>query len=69
MQVRLSERNHSILMSVTDDGIGFKPGNLKNHFGLQTMRERAESIHGVLTVNSELGIGTQVELTLPLLDN
>jgi signal transduction histidine kinase len=69
VQVRLSERNHTIRMSVTDDGIGFKPGNLKNHFGLQTMRERAESIHGVLTVNSELGIGTQVELTLPLLEN
>lgn len=69
VQIRLSECNHSIRVSVIDDGVGFKPDNLKNHFGLQTMRERAESIHGMLTVNSELGVGTQVELVLPLLGN
>lgn len=68
VQVRLAERAHSIWMSVTDDGVGFEPRTLKNHFGLQTMRERAASVNGILTVNSELGIGTQVELNLPLLD-
>ncbi len=69
VQVRLEEHSHSLYMRVTDNGIGFQPASIKNHFGLQTMRERAENVNGVFTINSELGCGTRVELVLPLLDN
>ena len=69
VQVRLGERNHSLYLSVTDNGVGFTPASNTNHFGLQTMRERAENVNGVFTVNSELGYGTRVELVLPLLEN
>ena len=68
VQVQLYERGQSVYLSVTDNGIGFAPMNIKNHFGLQTMRERASSINGVLTVNSEIGIGTKIELTLPFIN-
>jgi signal transduction histidine kinase len=67
VQVRLAAHNHSINLSVTDDGIGFKPSDVKSHFGLQTMRERAASAGGMLTVSSEAGIGTCVDLSLPLM--
>jgi len=36
------------------------------HFGLQTMRERAEGVGGVLTVESSPGRGTKVIVHLPL---
>ncbi|MBI5649533.1 MAG: GAF domain-containing protein [Chloroflexi bacterium] len=69
VQVRLSKRNHAIQIGITDNGIGFQAATIKNHFGLQTMRERAESVHGVLTINSEGGIGTRVNLVLPTMEN
>ncbi|MEM6431037.1 MAG: GAF domain-containing protein [Deinococcota bacterium] len=36
-----------------------------SHFGLDTMRERAEAIGGVLTVSSSLGKGTHVRVVAP----
>ncbi|MBI5301791.1 MAG: GAF domain-containing sensor histidine kinase [Chloroflexi bacterium] len=69
VQVRLSKRHHAIQIGITDNGVGFQATTVKDHFGLQTMRERAESIHGVLTINSEIGIGTRVNLVLPVLES
>jgi signal transduction histidine kinase len=51
---------------VVDDGVGFQQDIVgHSHFGLQTMRERAESVGGILSVNSIPGQGTRVELSLP----
>lgn len=56
-------------LSIHDDGQGMDPGiaahGKSSHFGLQGMRERARRINGVLTVVSEIGVGTKVELVLP----
>ena len=39
------------------------------HFGLLGMRERAERLGGELQLHSEPGQGTEVEVTVPLLDD
>jgi signal transduction histidine kinase len=61
-----------LMMTVADDGIGFKPASLVRsefpRFGLSTMRERTESIGGTLNVESTPGAGTRVELVVPLPD-
>ncbi len=64
-QVRLALQRGCLATSITDDGVGINGLALRGHFGLQTMRERAESVGGGLTVNSEPGVGTQVELWIP----
>jgi len=68
--VRFSREGADILMSVEDDGVGFDPAvppaDGRRHFGLASMRERAESVGGVLTVRSLGGTGTQVVVRLPL---
>jgi len=69
VQVQLSARQRAIQIGITDNGIGFQAHTIKNHFGLQTMRERAESVNGVLTISSETGMGTRVNLVLPRLEN
>ena len=54
---------------VEDDGKGFVLDPTRNHslhFGLKTMRERAEGVGGKLTIESALGKGTKVVVTLPL---
>ena len=67
VQVKLSEYNGSLNITIADDGVGFQPANESRHFGLQTMNERAEIAGGSLTIKSIPGEGTEVGLRLPLL--
>jgi PAS domain S-box-containing protein len=55
-------------MNVMDDGIGFELNNdfYGNSFGLMGMRERAMSIGGELEIESVIGQGTTVTLSLIL---
>jgi len=57
----------SICLRVSDDGRGVESGAQSRSFGLQTMRERAESVGGSLRVISALGQGTRVECRMPCL--
>lgn len=59
--------NESIFVSVKDNGLGFLERNSKRSFGLQTMKERAASVHGVLRIHSLPGEGTTVEYSFPCL--
>ena len=50
-------------LRITDDGRGFDPGQIRSgHLGLTIMQERAESIGARLTIDSEVGRGTEVRL-------
>lgn len=59
--------NESIFVSVKDNGLGFIERNSKRSFGLQTMKERAASVQGVLQIHSIPGEGTTVEYSFPCL--
>jgi signal transduction histidine kinase len=54
-------------MAVRDNGAGFVPGGPRRRgsFGLTTMRQRAQALGGDLTVSSDPGEGTLVEVVLP----
>jgi signal transduction histidine kinase len=63
-------RRDGNLLSVTveDDGQGFAPGRIaepKFHFGLKTMKERAETLGGKCMVDSAPGKGTRVTVLFP----
>jgi signal transduction histidine kinase len=65
---RENHRNASLIhLQIIDDGIGFVLTGPKRNFGLQTMRERAESVGGRLIINSGHGNGTRIECRLPCL--
>lgn len=66
VKIRLTPRNGVLNVRINDDGVGFRIKPRRGHFGLQTMRERAEVVGGGLTVSSTPGKGTQVELWLPM---
>jgi len=66
-EVILSSHDGRLEVTITDDGIGFWAAEGRHQFGLQTMRERAESVGGQLTVSSSPERGTEVRLWLPLL--
>jgi signal transduction histidine kinase len=50
-------------LCIRDDGRGFDPETIPpDHFGVGIMHERAEALGARLSVESELGVGTQVRL-------
>jgi two-component system nitrate/nitrite sensor histidine kinase NarX len=56
-------------VTIKDDGKGFSSDqNLNGHFGLEIMRERAESVGGSLDVRSFPDAGTQVCIWVPTHD-
>jgi len=66
INVLLAFEPDAAILTVNDDGQGFDPATRKSgHYGLSTMRERAQSTRGDLTVSSTPGQGTKVTLTLP----
>ena len=52
-------------MRVRDDGEGFEMGSASEHFGLRIMAERADAIGASLHVDSCLGEGTSVSVSVP----
>jgi two-component system nitrate/nitrite sensor histidine kinase NarX len=56
-------------ITIEDDGEGFSLEEVQRdslHFGLKTMKERAEAVGGKLTIESVPGKGTKVIVRLPL---
>jgi signal transduction histidine kinase len=64
--VCLSRRQRAVVLDVSDDGAGFDPGTPPQGLGLASMRERAGSVGGKLTVTSAPGSGTKIRLSVPV---
>jgi signal transduction histidine kinase len=63
VRVTLSQRDGPVILEIMDDGCGFDPESVDQAgMGLTTMRQRAESIGGRLTVTSKPGAGTRVRV-------
>jgi len=70
VEVEIRYDDKQFRLRVRDDGKGMDPAVLAaqgraGHFGLPGMRERAKLLGGDMAVWSELGSGTEVELTIP----
>ncbi len=61
------QRDDGVRLVVEDDGCGFDPDatSLSRGFGLLSMRERAESVGGLLNLDSAPSCGTRVEVAVP----
>jgi PAS domain S-box-containing protein len=57
-----------ISLSIEDDGKGFdmKVANKKHNFGLNSMKNRAASLGGELTIDTTPGNGTGIQVSIPL---
>lgn len=68
--IRSQKAGGKILITVTDDGVGFdtnaKPQDGRSHLGLENVKQRLELLcGGALIVDSAPGYGTVVTITLP----
>ena len=64
VEVSLHRHGTRARMVVRDRGCGFDPAAATSGFGLTSMRERAQSAGAELTVRSQPGWGSQVEVLL-----
>ncbi len=65
IQVRFSENSGSLVLTVSDDGIGFDPNSVASGNGLSNMRHRCRAVGGEFEISSTPGSGTTVICRIP----
>ncbi len=70
IKTRLEGTN--VILTVRDDGVGFDPSTVTNgermHVGLNNVKNRIEmQCRGALRIESEIGAGTTVTMTIPMI--
>lgn len=69
--VRLRSHDDLFILEIEDDGVGFNVGSVDSDYaqrgslGMVNMRERTELINGVLNIESAIGAGTLITVTVP----
>ena len=67
VDIVLEHRGGQLMLLIKDDGRGFDPSRpWPGHFGLQSMRERATAVGGILALYSAVGAGTQLRVSIPV---
>lgn len=61
----ITKQKPGIVMVIKDNGKGFSVGDTLQGNGLLNMRKRSEASDGKLTIDSNPGAGTSIELTIP----
>jgi PAS domain S-box-containing protein len=65
--IRIAVEEDKLVLSVTDDGVGFAPDEVPRlHFGLIGMRQRMDLVGGELRVDSRPGHGTTIQAVVPV---
>ncbi|MFC1996790.1 histidine kinase [Chloroflexota bacterium] len=69
--INLQVKDDILKLQIRDDGRGFDPSAVAvdgrpDHYGLDSMRERAESIGASFMLDSQVGIGTEILVQLGL---
>lgn len=69
--VRLRSQADLFILEIEDDGVGFNVGSVDSDYaqrgslGMVNMRERTELVNGVLNIESAIGAGTLITVTVP----
>lgn len=71
VRLQISETQTSVILTIEDNGKGFDPKLALSGFGLQSMRDRAESASGTFAIKSSNNAqtqspGTRIQVSLPI---
>lgn len=64
--ISLGRDHQHMLLQVRDDGCGYDPAQHSSGIGILGIRERAALLGGKVTIESQPGLGTTVNVSLPL---
>ncbi len=65
VKLTLNETPLDFVLTVTDNGSGFNPAENMTGFGLQSLRERAETLGGTFELTSAPGQGCHLQIQVP----
>lgn len=66
VKVELKKQENTIVLTISDDGVGFNVNLKKKGIGLQNMISRAKDCNGDFNVKSKKGEGTTITVSIPL---
>ena len=66
VKVELKKQEKNIILTISDDGVGFNVNLKKKGIGLQNMISRAKDCNGDFNVKSKKGEGTTITVSIPL---
>ncbi len=65
VDISLIVKNKNLILTIQDNGVGFNlSDNSKTGMGLTNLKQRAEDIGAQIIIDSEIGSGTKMELTI-----
>lgn len=60
------EEDHSYVIEIIDDGVGFDTENVEMHVGIKNVQDRVSAMcHGSVTIKSTAEVGTRVTIEIP----
>lgn len=62
VNLKMNKNNNEILITITDNGIGFNPKTNKKGIGLTNMKKRMEEINGKFILETSKNKGTEISL-------
>ncbi len=65
--VSFLENEDSLVLSISDNGNGFKIGKQKSGIGLKNMQSRTKKLNGELVIESVLTKGTNIKIIIPII--
>ncbi|RZW38247.1 MAG: hypothetical protein EX263_14145 [Flavobacteriaceae bacterium] len=65
IKISFELKNNVILLTVEDNGSGFKTNKARKGIGLKNFESRANEIGGKVEIFSKLGHGTRVKIHIP----
>jgi signal transduction histidine kinase len=66
VQIDVARRDGRVCCRIEDNGVGFTPESDGGSFGLNAMRQRAESLGGSFDLSSRPGEGACVQASIPI---
>lgn len=65
--IQIIEFAEQMIITLEDNGIGFENANIQSgKYGLLGMKERVRMINGNIEINSNVGEGTQITISIPM---
>lgn len=67
-EIKLKGGDDVLYLTLQDDGIGFDPAEVRSKpgLGLTSMRERVQFVCGVFSIDTRIGQGTTLKVSVPL---
>jgi signal transduction histidine kinase len=66
ISIRGQLTSEGIILEIEDNGRGFNPNRVHSGYGLLGMKERVDSLGGILKIKSAINRGTCIQVTIPL---